>query len=178
MKRSSPSRVWMWFAITVVLYAGTWAASRRFPAAPLTQESADLPARLEALRGYDPRALVETRQRRDLTRASVVDAESGVHTRTRLAEEWQIQRLPARTLDGISVFALKLRSSGTSDWPALLRVIREVQALPGVSVSAASVSARGSVLSVELTAKLIAHSQPADDKASGLPAVVQVPQNR
>lgn len=176
MKRFSSSRVWVILAIWAAVYTATALACRRFPPAPVQPASVELRGRLESLRGFDAGALAKVRERRESVGAAALPAARVAELQARLAQMWETTALPGQTVGGHSIASLTLRRSG--DWRQLLGAVGEVQQIPGVSVSAVSAFARGSVLSVELHARIVAHTQPADDKASGSPDVVHSPKIR
>lgn len=176
MKRTPSSRVWIVLCVTAAIYAVTWAASRRFPPAPTEPASVELRARLDSLKAFNTAALEQVHQRRAMADAAALSTAHASEIQERLVQAWEITALPSQTVGDVTVIQLTLRRSG--NWNLLLGAIREVQQIPGVFLSAVSVSARGSALSVELYAKIVAHTQPVDDKASGLPAVVRTPQIR
>jgi hypothetical protein len=176
MKRNSSSRPWVILGVSAALFIATSVASRRFPPAPLQPASIELRARLDSLRAFDAAGLAKVRERRVSVGAAALPAAHLSEIRTNLAQTWETTALPPQTSGQVSIIRLTLRRSG--DWRQSLGAVRQVQQIPGVSVSAASVFTRGSVLSVELHANIVVHTQPADDKASGLPAVVRSPQIR
>ena len=176
MKRTPSSRPWVILGVTATVYALTWTACRRFPPAPVQPASIELRGRLDSLKAFDATSLEKIRQRRESVGAAALPIAQVSQIQAQLAQVWETISLPGQTIGDLSVIRLTLRRSG--DWHRLLGAIREVQQIPSVSVSAVSVSALGSVLSVELQARIVAHTQPVNDKASGLPTVVRTPQIR
>lgn len=178
MKRNSSFRAWEFLGVTAALFAATLAAARRFPPAPPEPASVELRARLDSLKAFDAAALEKVCRRRELAGAAALSAVRASEIQAQLSRAWDTKAFPAQFVGDLTNCQLTLCRAGVTEWPRLLGDVSQVQQLAGVSVSAVSVSARGRVLSVELTARIVAHTQPADDKASGLPAVVRTPKIR
>jgi len=176
MKRTPSSRPWVILGVTATVYALTWTACRRFPPAPVQPASIELRGRLDSLKAFDATSLEKVRQRRESIGAAALPVAHVSQIQAQLAQVWETKALPGQNNGDLSVILLTLRQSG--NWHRMLSAMRGVQQIPGVSISAVSVSARGSVLSVELQAKIVAHTQPVNDKASGLLTVVRTPQIR
>jgi hypothetical protein len=176
MKRASSSFVWVVLGVTTAIYAVTWAASRRFPPAPAEPTSVELRAWLDSLKGFDAAALEQIRQRHAKAEAAALSASRAFEIQEQLVPAWETTALLHQPVRDLTIIQFTLKRSG--DWNQLLGAVREVQQISGVSISAVSASARNGVLSVELHVKIVAHTQPVDDKASGLPVVVHSPQIR